>query len=211
MGIFSGLFGNKEDKELKAVFHKIHQILDDEETQLDLIHPSMKQIIKTCPAYDKNPDGTGSFGFSETNAIPVNGPIGELAYLSRLETLQGERILFHRVGAIDRIDVFEAVTITGSAWFFMFLDFYHPRRSRVAPEGFRFTKDAPLFTGFHNLCNNFPYDFADKKHEERETGLSLAYIPISMVEPYIAENVYKRPLAHTIKLDLMKNRRTTFK
>src|SRR3546814_10801196 len=60
------------------------------------------------------PNGSGPFGFTETNPIPVNGPIGQLAYLSRLETQSGQRILFHRLGAIDKVDVFEAVTFDGS-------------------------------------------------------------------------------------------------
>src|SRR3546814_6579765 len=60
------------------------------------------------------PNGSGPFGFTETNPIPVNGPIGQLAYLSRLETQSGQRILFHRLAAIDKVDVFEAVTFDGS-------------------------------------------------------------------------------------------------
>src|SRR3546814_13912845 len=74
------------------------------------------------------PNGSGPFGFTETNPIPVNGPIGQLAYLSRLETQSGQRILFHRLGAIDKVDVFEAVTFDGSGWFIFFVDLYHPRR-----------------------------------------------------------------------------------
>ena len=77
MGFLSGLFGgNKQDKALKQAFEQIRRILEDEEFQLDLIHPSMKEMIKNCPAYDKDPNGTGPFGYSEKNPIPVNGPIG---------------------------------------------------------------------------------------------------------------------------------------
>jgi hypothetical protein len=211
MGFFSGRFGNKKiDPAIEKIFEKIRRILEDEAYQLELLRPEMRELIKSRPAYDRDPNGTGSFGFSETNPIPVNGPIGELAYLSMLETLQGERLLFHRIGAIDRIDVFEAVTFSGSAWFIVFIDLYHPRRSRITPDGFRFTKEVPLFTGFHKLCNNFPYDFAEMKESEGESGLSLAYIPLSKVTPFIEGNVYKRPLAHNAKLDLVKSRRTSF-
>jgi len=52
-----------------------------------------------------------------------------------------ERTLFHRLGAIDKVDVFEAVSFNGSEWFILFVDLYHPRRSRLAPDGFRFTKE----------------------------------------------------------------------
>lgn len=105
MGFLSNLFGgNKEDKALREALAHIHRILDDEKFQLELVHPMMKAMLESAPAYDKDPNGSGPFGFTETNPIPVNGPIGQLAYLSRLETQSGQRILFHRLGAIDKVD-----------------------------------------------------------------------------------------------------------
>src|SRR5438128_255857 len=130
MGFLSNLFGsNQEDKSLREVFGKIQRVLEDEQFQLEMIHPTMKAMIESCAVYDRDPNGTGPFGFSEKNPIPVNGPIGQLAYLSKLETVNGERILFHRIGAIRAIDVFEAVTFSGREWFLLFIDLYHPRRS----------------------------------------------------------------------------------
>lgn len=211
MGFLSGLFGgNKQDKALQEALGHIKKILEDEEFQLDLLNPSMKEMIKNCPAYDKDPSGTGPFGFSEKNPIPVNGPIGQLAYLSKLETNKGERILFHRIGAVNTIDVFEAVTFSGSEWYILFTDLYHPRRSRVTPDGFRFTSEVPQFSGFHKFCENFPYDFVDKKASERESGLSMAYIAISKVSGQIQSRVFNRPLAHKAKLELVKSRLSSF-
>ena len=211
MGFLSKLFGgNKEDKVLREAFEKIRRILEDEQFQLDMIHPAMKAIIESRPAYDCDPQGTGPFGFSETNPIPVNGPIGQLAYLSKLETIGGERILFHRIGAIDTVDVFEAVTFSGSQWFIFFVDLYHPRRSRLTPDGFQFTQDVGQFSGFHKLCNDFPYDFVEMKQSENESGLSMAYIAISKVVEPIQNRAFERPLAHKAKLDLVKSRLTSF-
>ena len=211
MGFLSNLFGsNKEDKEQRKILEHIHKILDDEAFQLEFVHPMMRAKLESAPAYDKDPNGTGSFGFTETNPIPVNGPIGELAYLSRLETLSGQRILFHRLGSIGLVDVFEAVSFDGSEWFILFVDLYHPRRSRLTPDGFRFTKDVPQFSGFHRLCENFPYDFVEKKASERESGLSIAYIVISKVSDQIQNRVFNRPLAHKAKLDLVKSRFSSF-
>ena len=207
MGFLSSLLGgNKEDKALHETFAKIQRILDDEKFQLELVHPAMKAMLESAPAYDKDPNGSGLFGFTETNPIPVNGPIGQLAYLSRLETQSGQRILFHRLGAIDTVDVFEAVTFDGSEWFILFVDLYHPRRSRLTPDGFRFTKDVAQFSGFHKFCENFPYDFVEKKASERESGLSMAYIAISKVSDHIHNRAFNRPLAHKVKLDLIKGR-----
>lgn len=210
MGFFSNFFGGKkEDPALKAALDHIHRIIDDEKYQLELINPVMMEKIKSAPSFDQDPNGTGPFGMSENNPIPVNGPLGELAYLSRIETLRGERLLFHRVGAVNTIDVFEAVTFSGSEWFVFFLDFYHPRRSRALPEGFRFTKDVPQFSGFNNFCDNFPYDFAEMKQSQQESGLSMAYIALSKVTEQIKQQAFKRPLAHKAKLDLVHSRLTS--
>lgn len=210
MSFLSSLFGgNKEDKALREAFEKIRRILEDEQFQLDMIHPAMKAVIESRPAYDCDPEGAGPFGFTETNPIPVNGPIGQLAYLSKLETARGERILFHRIGAVDTIDVFEAVTFSGSEWFILFVDLYHPRRSRLTPDGFRFTEEIAQFSGFHKFCNDFPYDFVEMKQSERESGLSMAYIAISKVVEAIQNRAYQRPLSHQAKLDLVKSRLTS--
>ncbi len=80
MGFLSNLFGgNKEDKALREMLAQIHRILDDEKYQLELLNPIMKEMIESAPAYDKDPNGSGPFGFTESNPIPVNGPIGQLA------------------------------------------------------------------------------------------------------------------------------------
>ena len=210
MGIFSNLFGgSKEDegaKALKEAFSLIQRVIEDEEFQLEFVHPVMKKMIEAGPVFDRNPKGTGPFGFVDTNPIPVNGPIGELAYLSRLETSSGQRLLFHRLGSIGTIDAFEAVSFDGKDWFVFFVDFYHPKKSRVAPEGLRFTKDLAQFSGFTSHCENFPYDFIEKKSAQPSSPVSLAYIAMSKVSPLLQAKVYKRPLAHKAKLDLVMSR-----
>ena len=210
MGFFSNLFGkNKQDAEMRQAFDGIKRILEDEDFQIDLIHPAMKEIIRNSPSYDKDPNGTGPFGYSEKNPIPVNGPIGQLAYLSRIETNKGERLIFHRIGAVNTVDVFEAVTFSGSEWFILFTDFYHPRRSRALPDGFRFTSEVPQFSGFHKYCSNFPYDFREMKASQQDSGLSLAYIPLSKVMPQIESRAFSRPLAHKAKIDVVRSRLTS--
>lgn len=170
----------------------------------------MKSVLESAPAYDKDPNGTGPFGFTETNPIPVNGPIGQLAYLSRLETQSGQRILFHRPGAMGTVDVFEAVSFDGAESFILFVDLYHPRCSRLSPDGFRFTKAVAQFSGFHKFCENFPYEFIEKKASERESGLSMAYVVISKGSGQIQNRVFNRPLVHKAKLDPAKSRLSSF-
>ena len=207
MKFLSSIFGGKkDDRALHDAFAKIRRIIEDEQFQLEMVPPAVRTLLESRPAYDKAPDGTGPFGFTETNPIPVNGPIGQLAYLSKLETLTGQRVLFHRIGAIDYVDVFEAVSFDGSQWFILFVDLYHPRRSRLVPEGFKFTTEVAQFSGFHKFCENFPYDFPEMKATQQESGLSLAYIPISKVSESIHNRAYNRPLAHKAKLELVNSR-----
>jgi len=207
MGFFSSLFGgNKQEKALQEALRHIHRIIEDEEYQLELVHPAIRELISSAPAYDKRPDGIGPFGLCETNPIPVNGPIGQLAYLSKLVTLSGQRILFHRLGSIDGVDVFEAVSFDGGEWFVLFVDLYHPRRSRLTPDGFKFNDQVAQFSGFHNFCDNFPYDFIEKKASERGSALNIAYIPISHVSDQIKNRAFVRPLAHKAKLEIVNGR-----
>lgn len=210
MGFLSRIFGeSKEDKALNETFKHIKKILEDEQYQIEMLGPTAPPVFSKYPAFDRDPNGSGPFGFVETNPIPVNGPIGELAYLSRLETSAGERILFHRIGAIDKIDVYEAVSFSGSEWFILYLDYYHPRRSRALPEGFHWTKVAPQFCGFHRLCLDFPYDFPEKKQSLDKSGLSVAYMAIHNVATYIQNRAYRRPASHNAKLDIVKAKLTT--
>lgn len=210
MGLLSSLFGgNKEQKALQEAFAHIRRILEDEQYQLELVHPAMKEALQACPAYDRDPNGSGPFGFAETNPIPVNGPIGQLAYLSKLVARSGERLLFHRIGAIDTVDVFEAVTFSGGEWFILFTDLYHPRQSRMTPEGFTFSKELAQFSGFHKFCADFPYDFVAMKGTQSESGLSFAYIPISKITRQIQGRAFNRPLAHKAKIDLVRSRLTS--
>jgi len=55
-----------------------------------------------------------------------------------------------------------------------FLDMYHPKKSRIAPDGFRLSPKACQFSGFHHPCADFPYDFIEMKRRE---GLGPAYMP----------------------------------
>lgn len=216
MGFFSNVFGGKkEDSELKGAFEAINRILSDEKYQVEVLPDLVKDMIVKGESYDRNPFGTGPFGFSETNAIPVNGPLGELAYLSRLETLSGQRIMFHRLGSMNykdklgetkTVDVYEAVSFDGREWFIFYLDFYHPKRSREYPQGFKETSQVPQFTGFNKSSKNFPYEFSEMKANEQSSGLSFAYIALSKVMPQINAKVFTRPDSHLLKLSEVKKK-----
>lgn len=202
MSFFSKLFGKAKDDPLKDAMQAIFRLIDDEEHQNSILPEPVAHAIKGGIACDVIPGATGAFGLEPSNPIPVNGAIGELAYLSRLETSQGERLLFHRIGAIGKVDVFEGVTYSGSAWFVFFVDMYHPRRSRQAPHGFVIAKEPRQFSGFHTFCKDFPYDFVEAKQGSADL-LRLAYVPLSHVTTQIERKAFSRPLAHKAKLDIV--------
>ncbi len=216
VGIFSKIFGRgSSSSALDEALKGVNKIIDDEAYQVEILAPLVKDLIIKGPIYDKDPTGTGPFGFVDTNPIPVNGPLGELSYLSRLETFSGDRLMFHRLGSINKkdvvgsttmVDVFEAVSYPGNEWFIFYLDFYHPRRSRALPDGFRFTDKVPQFSGFNKYLQKFPYDFIDAKNSESKSGLSFAYIPISRVAEGIQNGIYVRPDMHEEKLKIIKSK-----
>ena len=216
MGFFSKIFGgNDANSAMNDALKSINRIIDDEAYQLQILAPVVRDEIINGAVYDKDPLGTGPFGFVDTNPIPVNGPLGELSYLSRLETLSGNRLMFHRLGSINKkdvvgsttmIDVYEAVSYPGNQWFIFYVDFYHPRRSRALPEGFKFTDKVPQFSGFNKFCPKFPYDFIEAKSSESTSGLSFAYIPISRVADGLNKGAYIRPNSQEAKLKDVKSK-----
>jgi hypothetical protein len=154
MGFLSRMFVGHPHKKASRL---IWQIIEDEAYQNNMLPAEMSDPIKRGLAVDKLPTAVGPFGQVETNPIPVNGAIGELAYLSRLESLNKSHLLFHR------------------HWDLLFLDPYHLTKSKLAPEGFRLG-EARQFSGFHVYCAKFPYDFDDCKTSTPDM-LRLAYVP----------------------------------
>lgn len=210
VSLLSKLFGKRDspakgthlDPEVEKIFEKVERLLQDDETQLELVSPEMSEVLKRAPYYDKDPNGTGPFGLCKTNPIPVNGPVGELAYLSKILTNRRERILFHRVGAVDKVDIFETVTFSGGQWFIFFLDMYHPKKSQLAPDGFKLSSKACQFSGFNQFCADFPYDFMEMRHQGWK-ALGPAYMPTGDIIQNIRAGAYERPTAHKARLELL--------
>lgn len=65
MGYFVNLFGSKESegqKALRKALVIIQRVIEDEEHQLEFVHPMMKSMILVNPDFDKDPKGTSLFG-----------------------------------------------------------------------------------------------------------------------------------------------------
>ena len=88
--------------EIEAIATRIFLLLDSDARQNESMPALVRALIEDGPDCDQLPNATGEFGRSPSNPIPVNGPLGEVVYLSRLTTETGAPVMFHRVGADAR-------------------------------------------------------------------------------------------------------------
>ncbi len=158
-------FGRKDPStslspEVQRIFEKVHRFLNDEAAQNNALPEDFQRTLAESPSCDRTPNAFGEFGRTPTNPIPVNGPVGELIYLSRLETSDGVPIAFHRLGALDEVDVFEVVSEDGRHWDVLYLSLYFPPKSKHVPSGYRTMTDearrSALIRGTTLRIDGFP-------------------------------------------------------
>jgi len=183
MGFFDRLFGKGAKRsqsdlppEIEAIFKKIHNFMVDEDTQNSNYPPELQQLMVVGGGVDEVPGAAGEFGRDIQNPIPVNGPIGELIYISMMSLPGGCAIMGHRLGSMEGIDIFETVSLDGSRWDILFFDMYHTRKSKRLPSGYK-----AYFQRFLLATNKwvptFPCDMYEAMREctERIIGRSLVY------------------------------------
>lgn len=111
---------------------------------------------------DEWPNAEGEFGRTPTNPILVNWTLGEVTYLSRLLTVDNQRMIFHRVGSMEgAIDAFELVSTDGKFFDVLFLDMYHHNCSKKAPTGYTLLKILDGITGTSENNPDFPARFQE--------------------------------------------------
>lgn len=190
--------------ELYAIKEKIIKFLEDEDFQNSNMNDSLRYQVLNGVSADELPDGIGEFGRTPENPIPVNGVIGELVYLSRLATkYTNKKILFHRIGSLDRIDAYETVSIDGRTWDILFFSLYHPRKSRKAPKGYQIvtTQQQSMIYGTNRRISQFPIGLqkAIREDTEKMIGISLATSEVRIAEETIR---FQRPEPHTKRLQM---------
>lgn len=106
---------------------------------------------------DEWPNAQGEFGRTPTNPILVNETWGEITYLSRLLTKDGQRMIFHRLGSVaGAIDAFELVSVDGKFYDRLFVDMHHRHCSKKAPVGYTLLEVLDGITGTSEGILNFP-------------------------------------------------------
>lgn len=209
MSWFSKLFGRAPaaqpisvmPKDWETFFDRLAFYVAHQAGQNNRAKPSVRDQIRNGLACNEVPNASGEFGKAITNPIPVNGPLGELIYLSGLAHETGQRILFHRLGSTGGIDIYETVTLDGDVWDIFYLDYYHPRRSKQAPAGYAFSdaKEAMLLAGINGYYDLFPTDFDLFVHQMQSEAFGLAMCPLE-IRRAVAQTRFVRPPAHLERL-----------
>lgn len=184
MGIVDILFSgkSKRQRDLDKTIVRLSEILNSEEEQNKYLASIMAEEIVAAEkneeefpgirlpsdvsrqilsgaAVDVIAGAAGEFGRDVRNPIPCNGPFGEWTYLSRLHVKKsGHKMFFHKIAVVDQhIDQFELVDMSGRFWDYLYMDMYHPRKSRKCPSGYEMDKRVTIPRGITSgACPDFP-------------------------------------------------------
>ena len=184
---------------LKRIYDKILSLINNEDTQNEMAPVQIRDKIINGIDCDSIPYRSGKFGYEISNPIPVNGVIGEEIYLSNLIAKNGERIMFHRLGSTEKIDIYETVTSDGKIWDILFLDMYHPRKSRISPEGYQLLNNNCFFTGINIFCDKFPSNLYDLIFERTSIQFGVP-LPLKDIKALLENMRYSRPNYHIQKI-----------
>ena len=211
MGFFSKLFGGGGkrsggdlDPDVQAVVKILLKFMTDETAQNSIHPPEVQQLMAAGGAVDALAGASGDFGRDLRNPIPVNGPIGELVYISNMTLPTGVKVMGHRLGSVDNIDVYETVSLDGSRWDLLYFDMYHTRKSLRLPSGYRAitTPEAFLFATNANV-----QDFPSGIHEAMQE-CTARLIGTSLVSPQLRDvdlfRSFSRPEVHLMSLQALR-------
>ena len=147
------------EREIEELVGKTLHILNDDEAQNKLTGFCETPFFQLRDNPAEGLVDLRGYGSTE-NPIRVNGALGELAYLSKLLTEDGQPLIFHRLGSMPAtpniLDIYELVSIDGKLWQFLAMDFYHTRKSSHAPQGFHFVKACIGLNGIDKFLPSFP-------------------------------------------------------
>jgi hypothetical protein len=184
----------RDDLEIERIFRKIDSFLESDAVQNTSLPDQLKQLVANGINCDQIPGATGEFGRTPTNPIPVNGPIGQILYLSRLRTADTNHpVMFHRISSVPvgngNVDMYEVLSTDERCREYLFLSLYHPRKSSLAPRGYKLAKkyhrENPIY-GVNFTVEKFPQALDIKIRELQATV--IASLPLNNVRVYLYGN-----------------------
>lgn len=142
--------------------------VDNEGFQNQTLFPFLRDEVLAGSDVDYIKANDETFGLQVDNPVPVNGPVGQQTYLSRLRTPEGLGFLFHRIGSNSGIDIYEIMSFDGEYHLEVFMDMYHPRRSRLPLPGLKLVEEPQALTGFTTATKVFPLNYARYYSQQNE-------------------------------------------
>ncbi|MEA5416292.1 hypothetical protein [Synechococcus sp. BA-132 BA5] len=180
-------------------FERVYQLLTDEEAQNGAL-PSLTQYLKNNADHRNVGE---DYGLDPRDPIRVNGPLGELVYISRLTSERGTGFIGHRLGSIKGLDVFEVVSTDFKDWLILWFDMYWSTKDPHAPAGLRLNRPDELWPdGGHpalSATNRFVAKFPDEYWPEILIS-TMEHIGFPSVKPFLKSlngRQAERPSGHT--------------
>lgn len=178
MGMLNSWFGQEADRtKTERMYTEALALFNSPEKQNEQLPAALRNRVLAGEDCDVITGAVGEFGHTVTNPIPVNGPFGEMTYLSRLRLrATGSMVFFHKVKTMGHVDVFELVNVSGQFVDYLYVDMYHPRISRLYPEGYTLEKEAVFPRGVTTRIEEFPKGLykAIKKEAKTRLGVDVA-------------------------------------
>jgi len=191
--------------DVKEVFGKLRRLMANENAQNERLPEPIRSEVRRGVNCDEIPEAVGEFGRDPRNPIPVNGPLGELIYLSNMRTADSQQIMFHRLGSVSKVNIYETVSFDGATWDIFFLHQYHPRKSRRAPAGYQLVTAAEensLLFGTNAFVKTFPHYLPDSIAKTSERVFGFRIRP-PQVRDAISSAIFERPTDHRTRLDVV--------
>ena len=142
---------------VRGMFAKMNNMLYDEEIQNGNLDDSLQSILKQNEC---NRTRSTGYGFSPSDPIRVNGPLGEQLYIAMLRGLDGQAVIGHRLGSLKQLDIFEVATSDFTQWAVLVFDMYYLSKDTVAPAGFIIDPSGiRTLTATNRFMAHFPSNF----------------------------------------------------
>ena len=189
------------------VFKKLHRLMENEKAQNQRLPEPYRSKVRTGADCDEIAGSVGEFGRDPRNPIPVNGPLGEIIYLSNLRTADSQHIMFHRLGSVSNVDIYETVSLDGATWDILFVHQYHPRKSRRSPSGYQIASGDErnnILSGVNDFVTAFPDHLPDAIANMSERAFKLRVRP-HQVREALERTIFKRPTDHLTRLNIILN------
>ena len=190
---------------IKDAFRRLHRLMENEKAQNERLPEPYRSKVRRGADCDEIAAAVGEFGRDPRNPIPANGPLGELLYLSNLRTINSQQLMFHRLGSISNVAIYETVSLDGAIWDILFLHPYHPRKSCRPPSGYQIVTGAErntLVLGANDFVADFPERLSDAIANMSERIFRFRIRP-PQVREALERSIFQRPTDHLSRLNVI--------